>query len=202
MRWLVGPILSTMRTPQACVHALASRERDRSGPKRPGDRRARELAGETIPDLVLDSSMREPVELDAWVGWKILYFVPGVPVSAAADAAEHLAFVRHREAFESRVVGVLGVSVQSRNELLGLTVKLGVEHPLLADPALALARALSLPTLREGDRECYARMVLVLDGLLIRHAFFPIDEPARAPDQAVAWLRLNGGGGHGGYLGA
>ena len=175
---------------------------DAAGPKRPGDQRARELAGETIPDLVLDSSMGEPVELVAWVGWKVLYLVPGVPASAAGDATEHLAFVGLREVFASRVVQVLGVSVQSRSELLGLTVKLGIEHPLLADPTLALARSLDLPTLREGDRECYARMVLILDGLLIRHAFYPIDEPGRAPDQALAWLRLNGGGGHGGYLGA
>jgi peroxiredoxin len=85
---------------------------------------------------------------------------------------------------------VLGVSSQSPEVLRASTQHGKLAHSLLSDEELKLAAALDLPTLGHGDPRLYRRLTLMVRGGVIRHVFYPVENPAANADQILAWSRL------------
>ena len=65
---------------------------------------------------------------------------------------------------------------------------LGILHPVIADPELALRDALQLPTFEFEGQTLYKRLTLVFESGTITKAFYPVFPPDRHAEEVIAWL--------------
>jgi peroxiredoxin len=84
---------------------------------------------------------------------------------------------------------VLGVSAQSLDDQREVAERLGLPHPVVADPELRLAEALGLPTFEFEGRRLYKRLALVAEGGRIVKVFYPVFPPDENAAEVLAWLR-------------
>ncbi len=163
-------------------------------------RRVRRLVGARIPSLMLAASSgkrRDPV---AGTGWTIIYCYPGA-YAARADYPSGwgeipgargctLESVTYRDRlgdFASRGTRVVGVSTQRPEEQAAFAATERIGFPLLSDQDLQLAAALRLPTFRAAGADRLKRMtLLVRSDREIRGVLFPISDPARSVEDALA----------------
>jgi len=112
----------------------------------------------------------------------VLYLYPGAggsPVdgeqSLALDAVEHLAFRDHQAEFIDAGYSVKGISSQPMDAQRKSVFFCRLDHELLSDPELLLARALGLPTFTTDDEErWYERLTLIARGGVIERVFYPV----------------------------
>jgi peroxiredoxin len=131
-------------------------------------------------------------------GWVVYYLYPGtdaVPAagseSPAEDIAEHLAFVEHQDELVAREVRVVGIASQSTEEQHQALKQVAIMHKMLADPDLALAESLNLPTFEHGGRRWYRRLTLIARDGVIQWVFYPIENAASNPGQILTWIQLH-----------
>lgn len=162
------------------------------------DGAADHLAGKELPELVLASSQGEVDvrHID------VLYVYPrtGRPGEASAPGWDELpgargctpqscAFRDRRGAFEQLGVRVAGLSAQTLEEQREFAERNAMPHPVLADPDLRLAQALSLPTFEFKGIVLYRRLTLVAEEGTIVKVFYPVFPPDESADAVVEWLR-------------
>ena len=154
-----------------------------------------------VPDVLLSSFRADPLSL----GWLarhmpvVLYLYPGGgssradgEQSAALDAVEHRTFRDHQADLAAVRHRTVGISSQPTGAQLGSAFACRLEHELLSDPKLLLARALGLPTFTTDGERWYERVTLLARDGVIERVFFPVDA-GRSAAQALAWIRLHGG---------
>lgn len=163
-------------------------------------RPAERLVGRRIPPVALDS-FRCSFDLCefACVFAFVLYLYPGVGVSSPdgedtprLDNVQHRAFRAHQRELEALEFQAIGVSSQSTHAQQRAVQANRLEHRLLSDPRLLLARELGLPTRTVDGARWYQRLTLIVTGGRIEKAFFPVRDPARSPARAIAWIRVHG----------
>ncbi len=86
-------------------------------------------------------------------------------------------------------MAVAGLSSQSLAEQEEVAERLRLPYPVIADPELALARALRLPTFAFNGVELYKRVTLVVACGVVERVFYPVFPPDRNAADVVAWLR-------------
>jgi peroxiredoxin len=165
------------------------------------DGAAAHLTGTAVPELTLESS-NGPVDLAAFGSERgVLYVYPrtGAPdreppaewnaiPGARGCTPESCGFRDQAEVLRAFGAKVGGLSSQTLEEQVELSERLGILHPVLADPELALRDALFLPTFEfEGDT-LYRRLTLVFEGGRIAKVFYPVFPPDRHAEEVVAWL--------------
>jgi peroxiredoxin len=84
---------------------------------------------------------------------------------------------------------VVGVSAQSLDDQREVAERLGLPHPVAADPELRLADELGLPTFEFDGRRLYKRLALVAEVGRIVKVFYPVFPPDENAAEVVAWLR-------------
>jgi peroxiredoxin len=84
---------------------------------------------------------------------------------------------------------VVGVSAQPLDDQRELVERLGLPHPVVADPELRLAEALGLPTFEFDAERLYKRLSLVAERGRIVKVFYPVFPPDENAAEVVAWLR-------------
>jgi peroxiredoxin len=159
------------------------------------------LLGMAAPSLTLESS-NGPIDLAAFAADRsVLYVYPrtGRPDRAIPEGwdatpgargctPESCAFRDHNEELRALGARVAGLSSQTLEEQVELSERLGILHPVIADPGLALRDALSLPTFEfEGDT-LYKRLTLVFEGGRVAKVFYPVFPPDKNAEEVVAWL--------------
>ena len=95
---------------------------------------------------------------------------------------------------ELRAAGarVVGLSAQQIEDQREAAERLGLPHPVVADPELRLADALDLPTFDFEGRRLYKRLALVAEGGRIVKVFYPVFPPDENAAEVLAWLRERG----------
>ena len=158
----------------------------------------REVVGRPLPRVALESAggcvgLGELADVHDLV----VYVYPGSEQSAAGedvrriDGILHRAFRANAKALHAWGFHVLGISSQEAKAQLRVMINSRLEHQMLSDPHLLLARGLGLPTF-ETNRGCwYERTLLVVRGGRIAWVQFPVCELRRAPAQAIAWIRTH-----------
>jgi peroxiredoxin len=160
------------------------------------------LAGKTIPPLALESS-RGPVNLAALAGERLVLYVyprtghPDRPLPDGWDAIpgargctpESCGFRNHAAELAELGAHVAGLSAQPLNEQEEFAERNRMPFPVIADPALALERALGLPTFEFDGTTLYKRVTLVAEAGTIAEVFYPVFPPDRNAAEVVAWLR-------------
>ncbi len=166
------------------------------------DGAADHLQGATVPPLSLPATSGEQVDLaSAAAGTLVLYCyprtgTPGEPLPPGWDripgargcTPQSCAFRDHFAQLELLGARVLGLSAQTLADQAEFADRTGLPYPLLADPGLALAGALRLPTFQVAGMRLYRRLTLIARDAEIIRVFYPVFPPDRNAADVVAWL--------------
>src|SRR5581483_7642811 len=169
------------------------------------DGAADHLDGMEMPSVSLPSTSEGEVDLrTAAAGTLVLYVYPrtGRPGEALPEGWDDIPGARgctpqscaFRDHFgELRELGaaVLGMSAQSLADQVEFAERVGLPYPLLSDPELELARALTLPTFEVAGMRLYRRLTLIARAGRIVKAFYPVFPPDRNAADVVDWLTLD-----------
>lgn len=166
------------------------------------------VAGKPLPDLTLPSTAPAasspsaaayrladaPPLLVAYV--YPMTGTPGVPLPHGWDdipgargctpqACSYRDALAEFDRLDARVVGI---SAQTPAEQAEFAAREHIPFPLLGDPDLRLAAALSLPTFEVEGRTLYRRLTFVAEGGEIVKTFYPVFPPDRDAATVLAWL--------------
>lgn len=126
---------------------------------------------------------REPITSD----WKS---IPG----AFGCTAESCGFRDLGTTLGELGAGVCGLSAQPPGEQEEAAQRLSLGFPLLSDRDHAITDLLRLPLWSAGGPEgpsLLKRFTMVTDGIVIRHVFAPVPDPAAHATDVVTWLRTH-----------
>jgi peroxiredoxin len=165
------------------------------------DRACAHLEGMAVPQLELESTLG-PIELAELAAEHAVLYVyprtgqPGREVAAGWDAIpgargctpQSCGFRDHREELGRLDVKLAGLSAQALEEQIELSERLGLLHPVIADPELGLRDLLGLPTFEFEGATLYRRVTLVFHAGRVAKVFYPVFPPDRNAEEVVAWL--------------
>jgi peroxiredoxin len=169
------------------------------------DGAADHLPGAAMPALSLPTSDGKSIDVGALgAGRTIIYLYPltgrpgtdlpqgwdAIPgargcSTEACDFRDH-----HADLRTAGATRVFGLSTQDSAYQAEVVERLHLPFQMLADPQLALADALDLPTFAApGHARLYSRLTLVVRENRIEHVFYPIFPPNTHAQQVLDWLR-------------
>ena len=157
----------------------------------------RRLVGAQVPPITLFSANGEGDIDMTWLSsgnGAVIYLypgeMPGPDGRRSADAAQARDIEAHHLELQRMGRRLAGISTQEPGEQLHHIFSNDIEHIVLADPRLQLARELGLPTYSTGGpRRRYPRLALIAEQGLIVHAFCLLQTPAKSARLVAAWLR-------------
>jgi peroxiredoxin len=166
------------------------------------DGAADHLAGEPMPALSLPSTSDGAVDLAAVARGTLVLYVyprtgrPGEPLPAGWDdipgargcTPQSCAFRDHFAELRALGADVIGLSAQPLPEQVEFAQRVGLPYPILSDPRLELADALSLPTFEVAGMRLYRRLTLIAREGRIVKVFYPVFPPDRNAADVMAWL--------------
>jgi peroxiredoxin/GNAT superfamily N-acetyltransferase len=168
------------------------------------DGAAAKLAGVTLPDGILASSVGGGLRLASMQGRTVVYVYPRTvgPVEPIAESwnaipgapgcnSEACAFRDHAAEVAAAGARLVGLSSQSADVQIETAKRLALPFPLLSDHTLRFARAVGLPTFDYAGKTYLRRLTLVVDDGKIAHVFYPVFPPDRHPEEVVSWLRAH-----------
>jgi peroxiredoxin len=86
---------------------------------------------------------------------------------------------------------VFGISTQDTAYQREMVERLHVPFQVLSDSALAMTRALKLPSMDVAGLTLIKRLALVIDDAAIAHVFYPVFPPDRNAGDVLTWLQEN-----------
>ncbi len=166
------------------------------------DGRAAHLIGRAVPSLALEATTGERIDLSAIPGRAVIFAYPrtgqpGQPPltpdwdlipGARGCTPETCAFRDLASDFGRLGVRILGLSTQEPAYQRELAERLHLPFPVLSDAALALTRALSLPTLNAGGLVLLARLSWLQRDGRIERVWYPVFPPDRHASEVLAAL--------------
>ena len=166
------------------------------------DGAADRLPGTRIPPLVLHSS-QGPVDLAELASERLVLYVypragrPGRPSPPGWDeipgargcTPQSCGFRDHAGELEELGANVAGISAQPLSEQIEFAERNRIPYPVIADPELALGRAVGLPTFEVAGETLYKRLALVAERGEVVKVFYPVFPPDWNAADVVAWLR-------------
>jgi peroxiredoxin len=166
------------------------------------DGAADHLTGMRVPSLTLQSTRGELDLAEEAAGLLVLYVYPrtgrpGVEPTPEWDETpgargctpQSCGYRDHGADFNDLGASVVGLSAQLLDQQHEAAERLGLPHPVAADPDLELAEALRLPTFDFAGRRLYKRLSLVAESGRIVRIFYPVFPPDENAAEVVAWLR-------------
>jgi len=142
-----------------------------------------------VPKLTLFSCQEGDIDLD-WLTsathmahGAVVHFFPG---GGAGDYAQVREFDGYYESLGAIGYRLAGICAQEPGPRIPLAIH--VQHLILADPDLACAQALDLPTAIVGGIEFYPRLTLIAEAGRVTKVFFPAGTAA----DVYAWVRQRG----------
>jgi peroxiredoxin len=167
------------------------------------DGAARHLTGMKLPDLALQATSGDAVNLAKLTGRTVLYIyprtgVPGVDAPPGWDlipgargcTPQSCGFRDHLAELKALgVAQVYGLSTQDNGYQREAAERLHLPFPILSDADLNLARTLRLPTFTTSGMTLLKRMALVIDDGVIVKTFYPVFPPDKNAEEVIAWLR-------------
>ncbi len=162
------------------------------------------LEGKAMPDISLLNSQgkRQKIFKNFFLnGRYVLYFYPmtGNPNKALPEnwdkiagargcTPETLSFKKHQNKLKKLNAIAIGISTQLHTEIREMKIRLAIEHDVLSDADLKLARALSLPTFSIKNQVFINRLTLVVENKKIKKCFYPIFPPDKHIFEVLDWL--------------
>jgi peroxiredoxin len=175
----------------------------------PGDDGAADhLPGRVLPALELASTQGGVMRVDRvpeGFSRLVLYAYPRTgrpdePLPDGWDAIpgargctpESCGFRDHSAELSAAGAAVAGVSTQDTAYQAEAAERLGLPFPLLSDAGLRLTTALGLPTFEAAGMTLTKRLTLVvIEGGVVEHVFYPVFPPDRHADEVLAWVHAH-----------
>jgi peroxiredoxin len=166
---------------------------------------ARHLTGAKLLDLALPATDGKSVNLSKLKGRTVIYVYPrtGVPGVDAPPGWDDIPGARgctpqtcgFRDHFgELKRLGVAqlyGLSTQDSAYQKEAATRLHLPFTILSDEALALTKAMKLPTFTTSGMTLLKRMAWVIDDGTITKVFYPVFPPDKNAGDVVAWLQAS-----------
>jgi peroxiredoxin len=166
------------------------------------DGAADHLAGLRLPRVRLSSTQGE-LDLEALAEDLLVLYVyprtgsPGIEPPPGWDETpgargctpQSCGYRDHGDQLRELGARVVGLSAQPLEDQHEAAERLGLPHPVVADPEFRLAEALRLPTFEFDGRRLYKRLSLVAEAGRIAKVFYPVFPPDENAAEVVAWLR-------------
>jgi peroxiredoxin len=163
------------------------------------------LDGRRIPDLWLESTAGDPINLARLAGRTVVYCYPRTgqpdqPIPDGWDATpgargctpQSRGFRDHfHELTGAGARHLFGLSTQDTDYQLEAVKRLGLPYPLLSDSELNFVRALRLPTFQFNSMTLIKRLTLIIDDGGIAKVFYPVFPPDESAAQTLKWLMEN-----------
>ncbi|AUG55805.1 peroxiredoxin [Thalassospira marina] len=138
-------------------------------------------------------------------GWLIVYCYPrtsapdspsptdwDVIPGARGCTPQSCAFRDHYRELQQKGADVVGLSTQSTTYQQEMVARLHLPFPVLSDADLALVTALKLPVFTVEGMVLTRRLTLAIRDGVIRHVFYPIENPAGHAEDVLTWLDQSG----------
>ena len=166
------------------------------------DGATKHLVGTRMAPVPLHATDGQEVDLAALAGRTIVYAYPrtGRPgidnppgwdlIPGARGCTPQSCSFRDHFA-ELKALGIrhlFGLSTQDPAYQREAAERLHLPFPILSDEALALTRAMRLPTFETGGMTLLKRFTLVIDDGMISHVFYPVFPPDRSATDVIQWL--------------
>ena len=169
------------------------------------DGSAHHLVGMEMPAIALRATDGTTVDLASpWPGRTIVYAYPrtGEPgidppdgwdliPGARGCTPQACSFRDHHAELTALDARVFGLSTQSTDYQREVVERLHLPFPMLSDEALALVRALDLPTFETAGMVLTKRLTLVIRDGRIEHVFYPVFPPDQHAEHVIDWLKEN-----------
>jgi peroxiredoxin len=166
---------------------------------------AKHLAGMRMPEIALEATSGEKVNLAQLVGRTVVYAYPrtGIPGTPPPDGWDAIPGARgctpqscsFRDHFnELKAAGadhLYGLSTQDSAYQREAAERLHLPFAILSDEDLKLTKALKLPTFEAGGMTLIKRLTLVIDDGTITHVFYPVFPPDKSAETTLRWLQAN-----------
>ncbi|MEU8256862.1 winged helix-turn-helix transcriptional regulator [Micromonospora inaquosa] len=167
-------------------------------------RRAHELVGRRLPEVVLPAADGQPVAVAATDAWTVLYLFPGAyapgtngyPLGwaeipgARGCTLESATYAKRHPDFLAAGVRVYGVSTQRPDQLAAFAAYAELPFPLLSDEDGRLGAGLLLPVFRAGGANRFKRLTLLVDPTaVVRAVQFPVTDPAGSVQEMLTLVR-------------
>lgn len=163
------------------------------------------LWGAAMPRVSLPSTGGGEVDLSSLAGRTVVYAYPrtGTPdrdplpgwdmiPGARGCTPQSCAFRDHHAELAARGARVFGLSTNPIEYQREAAERLHLPFALLSDEAMALTRALRLPTFEIAGLTLLKRFTLIVRDGVIEHVFYPVFPPDANAGEVVAWLRTRG----------
>ncbi len=160
------------------------------------------LIGLPLPDVVLNATSGESVQLAGLTGWLVIYCYPmtGRPdVALPADwddipgargcTPQSCSFRDHHAELSALKAQVFGLSSQTTAYQLEAVQRLHLPFVLLSDHELNWTSALRLPTFEADGRRFIRRVTLICRNGIIQHTFYPVFPPDKNAQDVIDWLQ-------------
>ncbi len=159
------------------------------------------LAGSSLPQLALNSTRGEAVDLSERPGRTVVYIYPmtgrpGIPLPDGWDeipgargcTPQSCAFRDHYQDLQALGADVFGLSTQSTAYQQEAMDRLHLPFALLSDEDYLFCKALRLPTFTVEDMRLLKRVTLIVNGGKIEHVFYPVFPSNKNADDVLQWL--------------
>ena len=169
-------------------------------PEDDGD--AAHLVGMSIPDLALNSTAGNPVNLSQLDGLTLVYVYPrtGRPDQALPDGWDMIpgargctpqscAFRDHADELQQLgVSNLFGLSTQETEYQREAADRMHLPFALLSDAGLKLTHAMLLPTFEVDGMTLIKRLTMILREGVVQQVFYPVFPPDQNVVDVIAWL--------------
>ncbi|MET8094656.1 winged helix-turn-helix transcriptional regulator [Micromonospora sp. NPDC005220] len=167
-------------------------------------RRAHDLVGRRLPEVVLPAADGPPVAVAGTAAWTVLYLFPGayapgthgyppgwaeIP-GARGCTLESTTYANRHPDFLAAGVRVYGISTQRPDQLAEFAAYAELPFPLLSDEDGRLGAGLLLPVFRAGGVARFKRLTLLVDPTaVVRAVQFPVTDPAGSVQEMLTLVR-------------
>lgn len=166
------------------------------------DGAANHLVGLYLPNIQLNATNGEVVQLNELKGKYVIYIYPmtGQPSIALPEGWDSIpgtrgctpqscSFRDHANELAKLNTNIFGLSSQTTEYQLEVKSRLHLPFELLSDATFLLKKLLKLPTFYAGNIKLYKRLTMIIDNGQIIKTFYPVFPPDKNVGDVIEWLK-------------
>lgn len=168
------------------------------------DGRCNHLKNMNLPNVILNSTSNNKINLSSLKGLSVLYFYPmtGRPdidlpsgwneiPGARGCTPQSCSFRDNNQVLTNLQAKVYGISTQSTSYQKEMVERLHLPFEVLSDESLELTKELNLPTLIVNDMILIKRITLICKDDKIIKVFYPVFPPDKNVEEVIKWIENN-----------
>lgn len=168
------------------------------------DGKCNHLTNITLPNITLNSTGDNKINLSKLKGFTVLYFYPrtGRPDVELLDGWNEIpgargctpqscSFRDNHQTLTELNVSIYGISTQSTAYQKELVQRLHLPYEILSDENLELTQELNLPTFQIENMTLTKRVTLICKDDKVVKCFYPVFPPDENIYDVINWIRIN-----------